>query len=162
MQFVESGDLALADLQACLEHAAHASLGLFAGEHVQEVDVGGLICDLKVLDAGITFVADIDHIGVRVIKGQPSSIALVHLLQGHRFLEVFWVLERQLLLAHAAEACDERLPIRQKDGPHGLGPFVTLLPLGLQDSLEEVSDALTLHVEQKSLWSRRGCHCGSS
>lgn len=144
MQFVESGDLSLADLQACLGYAAQASLQLFAGEHVQEVDVGRLICDLKVLDTGITFVACIDHIGVKVIKGQPRPIALVHLLQGHRSLQVFWVPECQLLLAHAAEACGECLAIYQKDSPHGLEPLVILLPLGLQDALKGVSDGHTL------------------
>lgn len=48
------GNLTLVDLQAPLGHAAHAPLGLLAGECVQEVDIGRLISDLKVPDAGIT------------------------------------------------------------------------------------------------------------
>lgn len=35
--------------------------------------------------------ADVDHVGVRVIKGQQSPVARVQLLQGHGFLEVFLV-----------------------------------------------------------------------
>ena len=48
------GNFTLADLQAPLRHATHTPLGFFAGKCIQEVDVGGLICDLKVPDAGIT------------------------------------------------------------------------------------------------------------
>ena len=80
------------------------------------MDVGGLVCDLKVPDAGVALeggggrgqhqgpplsslppypppnppplATDVDHVGIRVIEGQQSSVARVQLLQGHGLPEV--------------------------------------------------------------------------
>lgn len=47
-------DLALVDIQSSLGHITHTSLWLLGGERVEIMNVGGLICDLKVADAAVT------------------------------------------------------------------------------------------------------------
>jgi len=47
------GDLTLGDVHASLGHEAHAPLWLLAAEGVEVVNVGGLLCDLKVPDTAV-------------------------------------------------------------------------------------------------------------
>lgn len=47
------GNLTFTDIHPPLGHEAHPPLGLFAAEGVEVVDVGRLLCDLKVPDAAV-------------------------------------------------------------------------------------------------------------
>lgn len=47
-------DFTFADIHTSLGHEAHPSLGLFAAEGAEVVDVRRLLCDLKVTDTAVS------------------------------------------------------------------------------------------------------------
>lgn len=55
-------DLTLVDLQASFRHVAHALLTLFTAVHGEIVNVWGLIRHLKVSDAAVTLLNDIQRV----------------------------------------------------------------------------------------------------
>lgn len=55
-------NLTLVDLQASFRHVAHPLLTLFTAVHGEIVNVWGLICDLKVSDAAVTLLNDIQRV----------------------------------------------------------------------------------------------------
>ena len=79
VQSVEPANLAGGDITSSLGHEADPPLRVRRLEGVDVVDERRLWCDLEVSDDAVSFPAQIDQIGVRVVDGEHDPVGRVQL-----------------------------------------------------------------------------------
>ena len=128
VQSVESAHFAGGDITASLGHEADSSLRVRGLESVDVVDEGRLGRDLEVSDDTVSFAAQIDQVGVRVVDGEHDSVGGVELHHHDGVVQVSGGPQAVLPLTVLGEARREDEAVLQVDS---LGSLAALVGHGL-------------------------------